>query len=338
MNKAIEVPQLFYSTWGVDFYSEHWLTEVNCWMLGFIKFVEANLDFTESEEVLATFEKLCASDHMFVYPDPKQQAIVKRVFLQQYQQIAEQVRFKTSEVVFSFPVDPYKSILMYVSQKAPSQPLEFNIDKLGPISDQVVSSVSLDSKTFSEAGLFVHYQYFMLQPEKRFRLSTSVSSISAVFTTPDLGMPYHMVGQEQVKFKYDHFGMRKQLEKIWGVTEVVPVSEFAPNSSQVFHTIEQAEQVLQGKKVAVFKYNKELFSLARFNHLSSFDISVVFDDKVSLADANQFCHSEFTSIPVVSDIKQIEDYDFDCIVLTCSLNYENRVGVFQCHGSARQIE
>ena len=68
-----ELPKLYYSTWGYDFYSEHWMAKKNCWMYSLLKFAEANIDLEKDLEAIA--EQRAANASMSAQQDDSSEAL-----------------------------------------------------------------------------------------------------------------------------------------------------------------------------------------------------------------------------------------------------------------------
>lgn len=326
MNKLPEIPKLFYSTWGADFYSEHWLKPVNCWMLGAIKFIEANIDLQRDTAAITAFEEFAGSDLMFIYPDITQRGLVHEVFTQQYQAIASQLELQERALLCSYPVDPFKTLFMYATLDKPENTPEFLVDKIDSGTGKAQKTISLEPNYSELAGLHIYHQFFMLLPDANYAVRLTGTDLRHDFRTPDFGIPMHVVDQLKIKPKYDQSSLYTKLMDIWGYKEYIPRHPGQkPYTSTAIHRFDQLQQLLGGKSVAVFKYNKELYSLLRFKELSPYKISAVFDETVALDDASEYIHSEPSGIPVISDIAAVQSIDFDAVILTCAINYESEL-------------
>ncbi|TRX54826.1 DUF1611 domain-containing protein [Fulvivirga sp. M361] len=330
LTTAPELPKLYYSTWGYDFYSEAWMAEANCWMYSMIKFAEANIDLEKDREATPLFELFSGSDYIFMHADPTQWPAAQESFLAQYENAMQSVPLRKKEVISVFPVDPFLSFFTYISTEKPKTPPVFEIYKLIAEGDEVpldnLKHVKLDPKLYEKGGLFIYGQYFLLHPESHHMFKVSGSQESPYyFKSPDFGLPMLTMNNMRVHAKYDYSKLSDQLEGIWDVKERIAIDLEHKNKSVAIFRKEEVENVLRGKNVAIFKYNKEAYSLLRFHDTLSFEPVVVFDDTVELQDSSTYIYSKKTSIPVVNDIDAIDTMDFDAIVLTCSLNFESEV-------------
>ena len=324
-----ELPKLYYSTWGYDFYSEHWMAKKNCWMYSLLKYAEANIDLEKDLEALPLFESLTGSDYIFMHTDSSQWEGAQESFLELFQTAMAKIPTRKTQVSSVFPVDPFVNYFTYITTEKPAEEPVFTISKL--IEDDLGKSlgapnyVTLEPTLIEKGGLYIYAQYFLLHPESRHSFEVSCMDEPYYFETPDLGMPMLTTGNMRVKAKYDFANLNKQLEEVWDVKERIAVHTSDYEVSQSIYRRTQLEEVLKGKKVAIFKYNKEAYSLLRFKELSCFETAVVFDDSVELEDAATYIHADKTSIPVVNDLDKVDEIDFDAVILTCAINYETEV-------------
>lgn len=324
-----ELPKLYYSTWGYDFYSEHWMAQTNCWMYSMLKFAEANIDLEKDVEAIPLFETLTGSDYIFMHTDPSQWPAAQETFLEQFTTAMEKIPVRKKQVASVFPVDPFVNYFTYVTTEKPATPPVFDVYKL--IEDDQgkslgeLKSVNLEPTLYEKGGLYIYGQHFILHPESKHMLKVSALDEPYYFTTPDFGMPMLTSNNMSVNPKYDFQKLNQQLEEIWDIKERIAVHDADQEQSQSLFKREKVENILKGKKVAIFKYNKETYSLLRFNDLTCFKTTVVFDDSVELDDASTYIQSEKTSIPVVNDIDAVDTLDFDAVILTCALNFESEV-------------
>lgn len=325
MNKYPEVPNLFYSTWGTDFYSEHWLKPINCWMLAVIKFVEANIDLDKHKNAIRAYEKLAGSDLMFIYPDKTQRELVSQVFAEQYRAVVQHLPQLQPELLCTYPVDPFKTLFIYVTPIKPQTAPQFLIEKTLHNSDQIQQQISIEPNYTEFCGLHIYHQFFMMMPDSHYQFRLDGGSSTHKFTTPHFGIPLYVVNQLKMKPKYNQSTLYEKLKKIWGKKDVIPRRQDKTISSKVIHQHQQLQKLLAGKTVAVFKYNKEFFSLLRFKELSPYQLSVVFDEAIALDDASEYIQSESSNIPVISNINKIDNWNFDAIILTCAINYETEI-------------
>jgi 1,4-alpha-glucan branching enzyme len=330
MTRTPEVPSLFYSTWGSDFYSEHWLKPLNCWMFAMIKFVEANIDLDSDKEATRAFEAFAGSDLMFIYPDPSQRQRVHGLFIEQFKEVARHLVFKKREVSCTYPVDPFKTLFVYVTMDRPFEKPCFLIDLVSSNGKSKAQHVSVEPELTEESGLYIYYQYFIIPPSNNFSFNVENTSLTTEFTSPEFGIPLYVAQQLKVRPKYNQSSLLEKIQTIWGQQkEQIPVASNQSRYSQYLYTSSELDLLLSGKRAAVFKYNKEFYSLLRFQGLASYELKVVFDDKIAIEDASEYVHVDAKKIPVVNDISKITDYDFDVIILTCAINYESEVAYFK---------
>ena len=324
------VPSLFYSTWGSDFYSEHWLTDINCWMFALVKFVEANIDLDADPSLVRDFERFAASDYLFSYPDESQRERIGKLFIEQYTRLIARLKpLKHKELAVSFPVDPFKSVFLYVTVDKPAKPPEFHIHKLSRVRGSKLQSVTIEPSMMALPGVYVYFQFFMLISDKLHLFEVSDSSASVEFETPAYGIPLSIVSGMEVRGKYNRKRLEYRLIEIWGSQDDIPYVDELTAESRPIYLRSDLEALLRDRKVAIFKYNKECYSLIKFRHQSVYDIAVVFDDAIATSDAADQILTEKTGIPVVNQIDQITDFDFDALILTCGFNYETEIVLFQ---------
>lgn len=326
---APEVPKLFYSTWGRDFYSEHWLTAANCWIYAVIKFVEANLELQRDRAAVPAFERLAGSDLLFLYPDPSQRQLVHELFTRQYEEVARHLSFSVREQLFTFPVDPFKSLFVYVTMDRPAETPAFVVHKLSEMTGESVHHATLEPEHICFSNLHVYFQYFIVVPDKPFLFEVEGSAVSRRFRTPAYGVPLVIASQMEIKAKYNKHRIDKMLYELWGHTEAIPMVDQPVRHSRSIHTRQDLLRLLAGKKAAVFKYNKECYSFLRFRHLLPCSLQVIFDDAVEVTNAVQPPDDAGAIIPVVRDAGRIDEFDFDALILTCGFNYESELVFFR---------
>ncbi|MEO1054396.1 MAG: DUF1611 domain-containing protein [Bacteroidota bacterium] len=324
------LPKLFYSTWGYDFYSEAWMAEANCWMYAMIKFAEANIDLEQDKEAAALFELFSGSDYIFMHEDPTQWPGAQESFLAQYESTMSQVTLKKKEVISVFPVDPFLHFFAYVTTEKPREEPMLEVYKTRAGKDDLtleeLRHVKLEPTLYEKGGLYIYGQYFLLHPESDHVFQVPNAQEPPLhFRTPDFGLPMLTMNNMRVHAKYDYTKLSEQLGDVWDIKENISIDFDHVNKSNAIFKKDELEAVLKDKKVAIFKYNKEAYSLLRFHDNLSFKLAVVFDDTVELKDASDYIYAEKTSIPVVNDIEAIDHLDFDALVLTCSLNFESEV-------------
>lgn len=329
MTKLPEIPQLFYSTWGADFYSEHWLKPLNCWMFAVMKFVEANIDLEKDIDALDAFEKFAGSDLMFIFPDPTQRRLVREVFIEQYRQVIKFLACEKREIVCTYPVDPFKTLFVYVTMDKPAVTPQFTIDKISLTTGKSLQQIIIEPDVVEVDNLTVYSQFFMLPPDTQFLFRIENTPLGCSFTSPAFGIPLHIVNQLKIKPKYNQATLYNKLKDIWGKKEDIPLANSSAKASQLVHTRDQLQTLLNGKRAAIFKYNKEFYSLLRFQELTPYKLQVVFDEVISLADASEYIQGQKTKIPVINDINKIVQFDFDVLILTCALNFETEVAFFK---------
>lgn len=322
-----DVPCLYYSTWGSDFYSEHWLKPINCWMFAMVKFVEANIDLSTDKNAIHAFEEFAGSDLMFIYPDPSQRQRVHGLFIEQFKKVEKNLKFKKREMVCVYPVDPFKTLFVYVTMDKPDVEPSFFIDQISSNGTHKLHRVSLEPEVLDESGLFIYHQFFIIPPHSNFSFSVENTSCMTAFKSPEFGIPLYVTQQLKVRPKYNQASLLEKIQAIWGQQkEHIPIILEQVKYSKAVYKKNQLENMLRGKRAAVFKYNKELYSLLRFQELASFELQVIFDDKVTIEDASEYAHIDAKKIPVVNEIDHIENYDFDVVILTCAINFESEVG------------
>lgn len=330
MSKLPEIPRLFYSTWGSDFYSEHWLKPVNCWMFGMIKFIEENIDLAKDTDALDAFAKFAGSDLMFIYPDPSQRALVHDVFIKQYETVFDAITIKKRDVICTYPVDPFKTLFVYVTLDKPDTKPQFIIDKTSLSTGQSLHQIKLEPEYMEASNLHIYYQFFMVPPDTTFTFRVEETAFRNDFTTPTFGVPLYVVKELKVWPKYNQKALFEKLKAIWGQKkEDIPVIENRTKFSQSIYTKEHLNQLLGGKRAAIFKYNKEFYSLLRFQELTTYELQVVFDESISLGDASEYNQHDARKVSVINDVEKINDYDFDVLIFTCALNFETEVPFFK---------
>ncbi len=323
------LPRLYYSTWGSDFYSDIWVSNKNCWMYSMIKFVEANIDLEKDTEALPLYEHFSGSDYIFMHLDVNQWGAAQRTFLEMFKSTMEKIPLRTKEVACVYPVDPFVNYFTYITTEKPKEKPVFDIYKLID-QDQTDSldnlkHVHLETEEIEKEGLYIYWQFFTLHPESHHLFKVSNSEVSYQFETPDFGMPMLTMNNMKVMAKYDYEKLAGHLEQVWQAKEHINMNKDHINKSTGIFRAEQAQEILKGRKVAIFKYNKEAYGILRFHDILSYDTVVVFDDTVDLEDASTYIYSDKTSIPVVNDIDKIDEIEFDAVILTCSLNFESEV-------------
>ncbi|RKG88492.1 DUF1611 domain-containing protein [Corallococcus terminator] len=323
------LPRLYYSTWGRDFYSEHWLTPGNCWMFGLIKLVEAQLPApvdAETRETWRRFEVFSGSDLLFMMPDPSQRDRARALFLQRYADVVSRLPAFKPELLTAFPVDPFKCVLIHVGPPGEEAPPPFLLRRLSRQgSSDARREITLDPEGVDVAGLRVSFQYFLLHPQARYALRVEGSEREHTFQMPDYGVPLLIAPDTRTYPKYDPEVLYRKLAEIWEGDQRLPILQAPTLRSRHMYTRAQVTEVLGGKRTAVFKYNKEGYALLRFREKSVAPASVVFDDTVSLSDAGAYIQAGSLSVPVHSDPAEIAKQDFDAVVFTCSLNFESEV-------------
>ena len=161
MTTIPDVPCLYYSTWGSDFYSEHCLKPVNCWMFAMVKFVEANIDLARDKNAIHAFEEFAGSDLMFIYPDPSQRQRVHGLFIEQFKEVEKNLSFKNREIVCTYPVDPFKTLFVYVTMDKPEAKPCFFIDQISSNGTHKIHRVSLEPEVTEESGIFIYISFLL---------------------------------------------------------------------------------------------------------------------------------------------------------------------------------
>ncbi|MFE8598909.1 DUF1611 domain-containing protein [Archangium violaceum] len=324
------LPRLYYSTWGMDFYSEHWLTPANCWMYALIKLVEAHLPppvDEASRELWRRFELFSGSDLLFMMPDPSQKERARALFLARYEDLVSRLPAFEPELLAAYPVDPFKCLLVHVMKPGDEAPPPFQLRRLSREDDRVARrrEITLDPEVREVAGLRVCFQYFLLHPQGRYALRVEGSEREHTFQMPDYGMPLLIAQDARAYPKYDPEVLYRKLGEIWEGDEHLPIQAAPTLRSRHVYTREALAGVLAGRRAAIFKYNKEGYALLRFREQALAPASIVFDDTVSLSDAGAYIQAGAMSVPVSSAPADIALRDFDAIVFTCSLNFESEV-------------
>ncbi|NRD61010.1 DUF1611 domain-containing protein [Corallococcus exiguus] len=324
------LPRLYYSTWGRDFYSEHWLTPGNAWMYALIKLVEAQLPEpvdAETRETWRRFEVFSGSDLLFMIPDPTQRDRARALFLARYADVVSRLKDFSSELLTSFPVDPFKCVLIQVSKADEKEQPPFLLRRLSleGVNTGARRELTLDAEVLEVAGLRVAFQYFLLHPQGRYALRVEGSEREHVFQMPDYGVPLLIAPDTRTYPKYDPEVLYQKLGEIWEGDQRLPLKMNPTLRSRHMYTRAQVMEVLAGKRTAVFKYNKEGYALLRFRDRSPAPACVVFDDTVTLSDAGTYIQAGELSVPVANDPAAIASHDFDAVVFTCSLNFETEV-------------
>ncbi|AKT39918.1 DUF1611 domain-containing protein [Chondromyces crocatus] len=316
------VPRLHYSTWGQDFYSEHWLTRDNCWMYALVKLVESQLDAHADPALFRSFERLSASDYLFMYPDPSQQASTRGLFLELFTATIEQMDMHASEVVTAFPVDPFKHLLVYVTRRVPEPTPSFHLHLALPEGSKATPrQVTLEPEHHSAAGYQIYFQYFPLRPRSRYELRIDGTEQRCTIDTPDFGIPLLIGTDLRPVPKYNHEKLYRKVAAIWEEDPSAPVRTRPSRRSHQVYTREALAPVLGGRSAAVFKYNKEGYALLRFRDLALATPTIVFDDGLAAQESAAYMGGDDTSIPVSASLEDIALRSFDAVILTCSLNF-----------------
>jgi 1,4-alpha-glucan branching enzyme len=324
------LPRLYYSTWGRDFYSEHWLTPSNSWMYALIKLVEAHLPEPVSEEareLWRRFEVFSGSDLLFMMPDSSQRERARSLFLARYEDVVAGLPTFTPELLAAFPVDPFKCLLVHVTQATTGTAPPFQLRRLSREDSRMERprEITLEPEVIDVAGLRVCFQYFLLHPQGRYALSVEGSERRHLFQMPDYGVPLLIAQDARAYPKYDPEALYRKLGEIWQGDERLPIQATPTLRSRHVYTHQALAEVLGGKRAAVFKYNKEGYALLRFRAQALAPVSAVFDDTVSLHDAGAYIQAGAMSVPVSSDPADIARAEFDAVIFTCSLNFESEV-------------
>ncbi|QRK07403.1 DUF1611 domain-containing protein [Archangium violaceum] len=324
------LPRLYYSTWGRDFYSEHWLTPGNCWMYALIKLVEAHLPEPVGEEALELwrrFEVLGGSDLLFMMPDPTQRERARSLFLARYADVVSRLPSFTPELLAAFPVDPFKCLLIHVMKPGDGSAPLFQLRRLSREDERMERrrEITLEPEVLDVEGLRVCFQYFLLHPQGRYALRVEGSERQHTFQMPDYGVPLLIAQDARAYPKYDPEVLYRKLGEIWEGDERLPIKTAPSQRSRHAYTREALMGVLEGRRAAVFKYNKEGYALLRFREQALAPPVVVFDDTVSLQDAGTYIQAGAMSVPVSSDPADITRHDFGAVIFTCSLNFESEV-------------
>ncbi len=324
------VPRLYYSTWGRDFYSEHWLTPDNCWMYALIKQVEAHLpppEGPEHQETWRLFELFSGSDLPFMMPDPSQRERAREMFLERYARVLSRLPPFAPGLLAAYPVDPFKCLLVHVGVPGDGPAPPFVLQRLSQedARAQPPREITLEPEVVDVAGLRVCFQYFLLHPLGHYALRVEGQAPVHTFRMPDYGVPLLITQDGQALPKYDTQSLYQQLGEIWEGDERLPLKAAPTVRSRHVYTREALEGVLRGRRAAVFKYNKEGYALLRFREQALAPPRIVFDDQMTLEDAGTYIQAGPTSVPVSNDPAAIARHDFDAVIFTSSLNFESEV-------------
>jgi 1,4-alpha-glucan branching enzyme len=295
-------------------------------MFAMVKFVEANIDLCGDNDAIRAFEEFAGSDLMFIYPDPSQRQRVYNLFIQQFKEVEKKLTFTKREMVCTYPVDPFKTLFVYVTMDKPETTPCFVIDQMSSNRKYKIHQVSLEPEILDESGLSIYYQFFIIPPHGNFSFSVENTPCAIEFTSPEFGIPLYVTHQLKVRPKYNQSSLIEKIQTVWGQQkEQIPLIEKRIKYSRSLYRKNELDQLLRGRRAAVFKYNKEFYSLLRFQDLASYQLQVVFDDKITVEDASEFAHVDAKKIPVVNAETEIENHDFDVIILTCAINFESEV-------------
>ncbi len=335
--EAIKLPKIFYSTWGNGGYSSNWMNYGNSWMYSLVKFVEANIDTKKDKHILPLFEKLTASDYPFMYTGLDQKDFAAKTFFNLFTELIDKIEIVQKEVIAAFPIDPFWCYFTFVKfnedncGSEETQKIKFKIYKLGYSNsgniEQKIFNV-LDTQKINKAKFDIYFQRFLLYPNLYYSFEIADRKLSITFKMPEWGIPFIMSADGEILYLYKSRTLYENLKKLWGgVDELPPIIEINKGSKNIYRR-EHLQRILPvNPKAAIFKYNKEAYSLLRFKNLSLFNPVVIFDDKVSIDDAAEYINIGKTYVPVKNDLAEIEKFDFNVLILTCSLNFESELEV-----------
>ncbi|MGD8778195.1 MAG: DUF1611 domain-containing protein [Ignavibacteria bacterium] len=334
-----KLPKIYYSSWGEGFFSRVWINNNNCWMYSVLKFIEANIHFKNDRDVLPVFEKICASDFPFMHRNKEQQKFAEGQFKSYLAEIMESITLSEKEVISAFPVDPFWCYFTYVKKlDAPTEyndleDVKFIIHKLGHTDNKsgarknnIITAVKLSDENF-----VIYYQYFLLYPNLYYSFSVKDKNLSTTFKMPEPGIPVYINDGLYDNYSYNYDKLTEKLMELWGFAEELPPLMYDnKGSKKCIYTIEHLKQVLpKDVKAAVYKYNKESYSLLRFKDLSLLNPVVIFDDKIFCDDAADYINIPSTLIPVINNIDEIDKKDFNVIVFTCNVNFESELVIVE---------
>ncbi|MGD8782580.1 MAG: DUF1611 domain-containing protein [Ignavibacteria bacterium] len=336
LTKTIEIPKLFYSTWGEGFYSKVWINQENCWMYSMLKFIEENLDFKNDKEALPFFEKMAASDYEFMYRNPDQSLYAADEFMHYLNEIIKRIEISKKEVISAFPVDPFWTYFSYAvmldEEPDPGQleDVDFVVHKLGHELDDNLEDKKYNTFTsfkINHKNFVVYSQNFILYPNLYYRFSIHGKNLSTTFKTPERGIPFVIANKLMSVYVYDYEKLSKKLFQAWGFADELPAryEENKGSKNNIYSRKQLLEILPDNPRTAIFKYNKECYSLIRFRDLSPLNPIVVFDDKLSLEDAADYINIPKASILVTNNLNDVNKYDFNTLVFTCNINFESEL-------------
>lgn len=336
--KEVELPKIFYSTWGEGFYSKVWINQENCWMYSMLKFVEANIDFEKDKHVLPLFEKMAASDFPFMYRNKDQRKYAEEAFTGFLQEITSKITITKKEVISAFPVDPFWCYFSYAvmldegCDHTELDELDFQIYKLGAVNDSNLEgkkSNTLSTYKIGNLNFAIYSQNFILYPNLYYMFSIPGKDLSITFKMPDRGIPFIIGDELEPVYIYDYDQLNQKLYQAWGFADELPPSyQENKGTGENIYSREQLLKILpEDVRTAVFKYNKESYSLFRFKRLSNLNPVIVFDDKLSLEDAADYINIPKTSIPVTNNPEDVDKAEFNTIVFTCNINFESELPI-----------
>ncbi|MFA8341796.1 MAG: DUF1611 domain-containing protein [Rhodothermaceae bacterium] len=331
-----KLPKLYYSTWGEGFYSKVWVNKDNNWMYALLKFAEANLDFEKDQKHLHLFEKMAASDYPFMHRNGEQRKYAEETFLSYFYELMENIPLRKDKIITAYPVDPYWGYFALIekSDKAKSETeneVQLTIHKIG-----FDKNAGTENKRFNTIGTekiqfgdyIIYYQNFILYPDHYYQLSEASSGEKLLFKMPERGIPFMIVTDLEIAYTYESKKLNDKLAQIWGKSDIVPNNLISAKGSKCIYTLEHLKKILPPEpKTAVFKYNKECYSLIRYKDLSSLNPSVIFDDRITVNDSGEYINLPKTGIPVTSELDKMLETDFNLLLFTCSINFESELEI-----------
>jgi len=331
-----KLPKLYYSTWGEGFYSKVWVDKDNNWMYALLKFAEENLDFEKDKKHLHLFEKMAASDYPFMHRNGEQKKYAEETFLSYFYELMKNIPLRKNKILTAYPVDPYRGYFALVEKSDKNKTetdneIQFTIHKIG-----FDKNTGIENKRFNTIGTekikfgdyTIYFQNFLLYPDHYYQLSESLSGEKLLFKMPERGIPFMIITDLEIAYIYESKKLNEKLNKIWGNSDIVPNNLISVKGSKCIYTLEHLKKILpQNPKTAIFKYNKECYSLIRYKNLSSLNPSVIFDDRITVNDSGEYINLPKTGIPVTSKLDKMLDTDFNILVFTCSINFESELEI-----------
>lgn len=336
-DNLLKLPKLYYSTWGEGFYSKVWVNDGNSWMYSLIKFVEKNLDIERDKKYLEIFAKLTASDYPFMYRNGEQKDYAEEKFLSYFYEIVNNIKITYNEVFAFFPVDPYWgyfSLVKYNNNNELSEEstVKFKIERIGENIDCLNEKRKfniIETKKKELNNIQVHFQNFLLYPGLYYDVINNNNKLGTI-QMPERGIPFIITSELDVSFIYDSRKLHEQLELLWGNFLEIDLKTDITKQSKCIYKLEDLRKIVNSEsKTAVFKYNKETYSIIRYKDLSEINPSIIFDDRIKLDDAGDFINFKNTDIKVENELTEENISSFNTLLFTCSINFESELDIIR---------